>query len=106
MTRPGVDSPGADSDGDSLAQAVLARLRAHNLIALIHDVCDRRGVRLLDLCGRQRGQNLDRARQELWWEIRNHPDRCYSYAEIARLFRRHHTTVLHGVLSHQRRARS
>lgn len=106
MISPAGDSAPAEPAEDPLALAVLARLRAHHLIALIQDVCDRRGVPLLELCGRGRGQNLARARQELWSQIRNHPDRCYSYAEIARLFQRDHTTVRHGVLVHQRRSRS
>jgi chromosomal replication initiation ATPase DnaA len=106
MSPSSADSAAAEPAEDPTALAVLARVRAHNLIALIQDVSDRRGVRLLELCGRGRGQNLGRARQELWWEIRNHPDRCYSYAEIARLFQRDHTTVRHGVLVHEQRSRS
>ncbi|MBK7582405.1 MAG: hypothetical protein IPI67_19665 [Myxococcales bacterium] len=47
---------------------------------------------------------MSRARQELWWLIRNQFDRHYSLLEIASLFRRDHTTVRHGIRAHQRRA--
>jgi chromosomal replication initiation ATPase DnaA len=46
---------------------------------------------------------LPQARQELWWLIRRHPERSYSFLEIARFFGRDHTTVLHGVAAHERR---
>jgi chromosomal replication initiation ATPase DnaA len=83
--------------------AVLEDLRAHELLELVEDVRRRRGVALTELCGKSRTQNVAAARQELWWRIRHHPERCYSLPEIARLFGRDHSTVRTGLLAYQRR---
>lgn len=88
----------------SEAAVVLAALEVRNLTCLVDEVCRRRGVVREELCGRARSSSVARARQELWWLIRNQPDRHYSLPEIASLFRRDHTTVRHGIQAHQRRA--
>jgi chromosomal replication initiation ATPase DnaA len=88
------------------AQTVIAifhAVRAHNLTALLHEVCQQRGVQLYEICGRARTLGVTLARHELWWRIRHHPERHYSYVEIARLFQRAHTTILQGVRAHQNR---
>lgn len=86
----------------SLSETVLATLCTHGLLDLVAAVCARRGVTRDELCGRGRTQAVAAARHELWWLIRHHPDRCYSYAEIARLVSRDHATVFHGVATHDR----
>jgi chromosomal replication initiation ATPase DnaA len=83
--------------------AVVAALRVRDLLVLVDDVCKRRGVTLHELCGRTRTQGVSMARQEAWWRIRNHPERHYSYPEIARLFARDHSTVKAGIAAHERR---
>lgn len=85
--------------------AILRDLQAHNLGSLLEQICQRRGVLVLDLCGRARSLSVTRARQELWWRIRSDPERCYSLPEIARLFRRDHTTIRHGIAAHMHRSR-
>jgi chromosomal replication initiation ATPase DnaA len=80
------------------------QLRARELLALVDDVCKRRGVTLDELCGRARSQAISRARHEVWWRIRHHPEREYSYPEIARIFARDHTTIMAGISAHERRA--
>lgn len=90
-------------DGDDVP-SVLAALDAHALTPLLDDLCRHRGVLPADVCGRRRTLSVTRARHELWWLIRNHPQRAYSYLEIARLFGRDHTTVIHGVAAHLRRS--
>lgn len=90
------------SEPDASA-GVIAALRAHNLLPLLEHLCERRGVVPDDVCGRTRAQSVTQARQELWWSIRHHPQRFYSLLEIARLFRRDHTTIAHGVAAHARR---
>jgi chromosomal replication initiation ATPase DnaA len=80
------------------------QLRARDLLALVDDVCKRRGVTLDELCGRARSQAISRARHEVWWRIRHHPERAYSYPEIARIFARDHTTIMAGISAHERRA--
>lgn len=85
------------------AGAVLVALEMHHLTPLLDEVCRRRGVVREQLCGRARTSSVSRARQELWWLIRNQPEMHYSLPEIASLFRRDHTTVLHGIQAHQRR---
>lgn len=84
--------------------AVFSALKARNLVPLLDDVCQRRGVMVHELCGRDRTLAVCRARQELWWLIRNHPDRHYSYLEIGRIFGRDHSTIRFGVEAHRRRA--
>lgn len=92
------------SSVQAATQAVLAALDVRNLTPLLDEVCRRRGVVREELCGRARTSSVSRARQELWWLIRNQFDRHYSLLEIASLFRRDHTTVRHGIRAHQRRA--
>jgi chromosomal replication initiation ATPase DnaA len=81
----------------------LVALREHNLMALAEEVCKLRGVAMAALCGPTRSKALSRARQELWWRMKHHPERAYSYPEIGRIFRRDHTTILGGVKVHARR---
>lgn len=82
---------------------VIDALSAHGLLDLVDQICARRGVTRLELCGNRRTRSVAAARQELWWLIRRNPERSYSYQEIARWFGRDHTTVLHGVGAHERR---
>ena len=82
---------------------VRAELDVRDLLTLASDVCRSRGVTLAELCGRVRSQSVARARQELWWLLRHDSERCYSFADIGRLFGRDHTTVMLGVLAHERR---
>jgi chromosomal replication initiation ATPase DnaA len=83
---------------------VVRQLRRRHLLPLTHDICKRRGVTLHDVCGRARSQAISRARQEVWWCIRHHPQREYSFPEIARLFARDHTTIMAGIRAHERRS--
>lgn len=85
------------------ADSVVDELRVRDLLALVEQVAAHRGVLLDQLCGSTRTLSVSRARQEAWWRLRHHPERCYSLFEIARLFGRHHTTVLAGVAAHERR---
>ena len=83
--------------------AVLAALGVRGLLELLDDVCARRGVTREELCGRRQTQAVAAARHELWWLIRHHPHRGYSWSEIARIVHRDPTSILHGVAAHQRR---
>jgi chromosomal replication initiation ATPase DnaA len=87
-----------------IASDIADELRARDLLPLVDEVCKRRGATLDEICGRARSQAISRARQEVWWRIRNHPEREYSFPEIARLFARDHTTVMAGVSAYARRA--
>ena len=84
------------------AAAVISELRHRGLFELLVSVCEQRGVMLEELCGPGRARSVALARHELWWRIRALPDRHYSYPEIARMFGRDSTTVVHGVAAHQR----
>jgi chromosomal replication initiation ATPase DnaA len=84
------------------AAAVVQDLQARNLLELVQQVGARRGVCLTELCGRTRTRNVVAARHEVWWRIRNHPERCYSLHEIAHLFGNDHATVWAGLRAHQR----
>lgn len=83
--------------------AVLIDLRVRDLLELVAQVGAHRGVTLDELCGRGRTQSVSRARQEIWWRLRHHPERCYSLVDIARIFGRHHTSVMVGIEAHRRR---
>jgi chromosomal replication initiation ATPase DnaA len=85
--------------------AVLDDLRRRDLLALVEEVAARRGVLVEHLCGSSRTPSASRARQEAWWCMRHHPERYYSLIDIARLFGRHHTTVMAGLEAHARRLR-
>ena len=87
----------------SSPDAVLSQLAARGLLGLLDEVCVRRGVTRAELCGRGRTRAVAAARQELWSLIREHPSRNYSYLEIARFFRRDHSTVVCGISAHRRR---
>lgn len=89
---------------EASSEIIAAALRDRGLLPLAEQVCHRRGVTLHELCSRLRTQNVSRARQELWWQIRHHPQRHYSYPEIGRLFRRDHSTIKCAVDAFQRRA--
>jgi chromosomal replication initiation ATPase DnaA len=40
----------------------------------------------------------------MWWLLKHHPERYFSYPDIAQMFRRSdHTTILSGVRAHERR---
>jgi chromosomal replication initiation ATPase DnaA len=81
---------------------ILHELSIRGLLELADAVCSRRGVTRDELCGRGRSRAVAAARHELWWLIRHHPERCYSYWEIGRIVSRDHATVLHGVAAYQR----
>ena len=59
---------------------IVAALAVRGLLDLADGVCHRRGVTRDELCGRSKTQAVAAARHELWWLIRHHPDRCYSYS--------------------------
>ena len=82
---------------------VLDSLSGRDLLELLDDVCRNRAVTRDEVCGRTRTKAVACARHELWWRLRHHPELCFSFEEIGRIFSRHHATVLQGVRAHQRR---
>jgi chromosomal replication initiation ATPase DnaA len=85
------------------SKMILDALRERDLDTIAVDVAARRGVPLAELCGRGRSQSVARARHEVWWRIRHHPERYLSLPEIARLFDRDHTTIKAGIEAHAKR---
>lgn len=85
-----------------LPQAIVAALAVRGLLDLVDQVCAMRGVTREQLCGDCPDFAVSAARHELWWLIRHHPERRYSYSEIGRLVCRHSTTVVYGVTRHAR----
>jgi chromosomal replication initiation ATPase DnaA len=83
------------------ADSVIDTLRVRDLLDLAHAVCRERGVTLDELCGRARSMAASRARQELWWRMRHHPERFYSFQDIGRIFGRDHSTIAGGIAAHQ-----
>ncbi|MBX3232022.1 MAG: hypothetical protein KIT84_20095 [Labilithrix sp.] len=88
------------ASGVSASGLVLRSPQERDLLALLDDICRRRAVTRDDVCGVMRTKAIVRARHELWWSLRHHADRFFSFEEIGRLFRRDHATVLHGVRAH------
>jgi hypothetical protein len=82
--------------------SVLHQLLLRGLLPLADSVCERRGVTRVEICGRGRSRAVAAARHELWWLIRHHPERQYSFCEIARMLGYDHSSVIHGVAAHQR----
>jgi chromosomal replication initiation ATPase DnaA len=69
---------------------------------IIRDVCERRDVSRDDLLSPRRQTNVVRARQEAMWLVRHKTG--LSLPNIARRFGgRDHTTILHGIRTHQAR---
>lgn len=87
----------------SSPSTVIHQLSLRGLLDLADAVCARRGVTRHELCCRGRTRAVAAARHELWWLIRHHPDRRYSYSEIARIVGYDHATIVHGVAAYQRR---
>ena len=85
------------------SKMIIDALRERDLDAIAVDVAARRGVPLAELCGPGRTQSVVRARHEVWWRIRHHPERYLSLPEIARLFNRDHTTIKAGIEAHAQR---
>ena len=92
-----------DVMNDNEVDAIVRDLVERDLVSLVLDVCQRRGVPLRELCGRSHRLSVSRARQEVWARLRGDPQRFYSFPDIARIFRRDHTTVLAGVRAHAQR---
>ena len=88
---------------DDGADAIVRDLEARDLMPLVLDVCKRRGVLLHELCGRSHRRSASRARQEVWARLRADPERSYSFLDIARIFRRDHSTVVAGIRAHSQR---
>ena len=93
-------TPAVDFD----PHAVVAALSVRGLLALADTICARRGVTRDELCGYNRTAAIAAARHELWWMIRNHPERRYSFSEIGRIVHRNHASIRHGVTAHVRRS--
>jgi len=83
--------------------AVVCDLKARNLLDMVLDICNRRGVLVPELCGRSHRQSIVRARHEVWARLRSDPEHHFSFPDIARLFHRDHSTVIAGVRAHTKR---
>lgn len=81
-------------------------LQERDLLAIGYEVARRSGVALTAILGRCRSLPVSRARHELWYELREHPELYLSYPEIGRLVDRRHSTVLRGVRAHRQRIRN
>lgn len=73
--------------------------RARSIVA---DVAGRHGLTFANLIARGRCRKVVRARQEAMWALRHQP-KLYSYPAIGRLFKRDHSTIIHGVAKHAER---
>lgn len=82
---------------------IIAHLSVLDLLDVVEDICRARGVRLSDVVQKDRHQSIVAARFAIFYALRNHPDRCYSWHDIARLWGCDHTSVMHGCAVHKKR---
>lgn len=87
-----------------MIESILDSLAGRDLVEILDEVCRRRAVTRVEVCGAGRTKAVVRAHHELWWLLRHHAEACFSFEEIGRLFRRDHATVIHGVRAHAQRA--
>jgi len=69
--------------------------------AILEDVARTHGISVKELKSPSRYRNIAWPRQEAMWRLKR--ETTLSLPAIGRLLNRDHTTVLHGVLAHQRR---
>lgn len=70
----------------------MERMSARDIIRL---VCDEYGLKLTDILSRRCEISISRPRQVAYWLV--HELTNLTYPQIARSFRRHHTTIIYGV---------
>jgi DNA-directed RNA polymerase specialized sigma24 family protein len=63
----------------------IAEMQERGILELAKEVCSREGALVEELFGESRSLPHRRARQFVWWELK---DRGWTYAEIAKLFQR------------------
>lgn len=72
---------------------------------IISDVCKKYGVTLCDIMSNKKLQLFVDARHEAYYRIKKEATRNgkkLSYSEVSRIFSKHHTTVMHGVIRHKK----
>lgn len=88
-----------DQDAGCRDFAVVDAIKSRGLFPILEEVCRRRAVTPIEVCGRRRTKNVVKARHEVWWRLRNRYGSSFSYPELGLLFDRDHTTVMAGVRS-------
>jgi chromosomal replication initiation ATPase DnaA len=83
---------------------LVRRLTERGLLELLDQICEARNVTRLEIAGKARSRSIVRARQELWSLLRAGAW-GYSFHEIGKLFRRHHSTIAYGIAAHERAMR-
>ena len=79
----------------NLALLTTVRLGLPKSHRIIEEVCRERDVPVEDILGDSRLRTITRARQECYHRIRRDTD--LSLAQIGRIFKRDHTTIIHGI---------
>lgn len=82
-------------------QLALASSPRGNAQLLTERVCARRGVSPALIVSDIRTRKVIEARHEIWWLCRTRLH--MTYTAMATMFRRDHTTIMHGVAGHARR---
>ena len=82
---------------------IIAHLSVLDLLEVAEDICRTHGVRLSDVMQKDRHKSIVAARFAIWYAMRKHPDRCYSFPDIGRIWGADHTTIMHGVAMHEQR---
>lgn len=88
-----------DIDEDSpVVHEVLQRCARRRILPILEWICEEYGVSLEELVSTQRSRLFHTARHHLWAEL--YEKRNLSYPDIAWIFLRDHTSILHGVRKH------
>lgn len=78
-------------------------LAERDLLEHVSDLARQHGATVDEVLAQDKTPRVSHARQAIWYALRHHPERRYSYPDIGRLFGRDHSTVLAGVRAHERR---
>lgn len=85
-----------------MAESLRRQLARMELLPLVLAIAHKYGLGLHELCERRRSQRLAHARHEVWHFLYHARDDL-SYPDLASMFDRDHSTVRHGVLTHEQR---
>jgi chromosomal replication initiation ATPase DnaA len=72
----------------------LDEMQQRGISGLAKEICSREGARVEDLFANGRSRPQTRARQMMWWELK---DRGWTYVEIGNLFQRSWESIRTGI---------
>lgn len=77
-------------------------LDERDLLDLCADLARQHGATVDEVLSPSRSPRVSHARQAIWYALRHHSERRYSYPDLGRLFGRDHSTIIYGVRAYER----